>query len=77
MTRPLGPILSDEDRDEIVARYSKGEKTKKIAEAFGIHESYPSVLARRAGVQVRKPKHARRNEYVPIRRMRRKKKKKS
>jgi hypothetical protein len=39
--------LSSESRDDILKAYSAGERVVDIAERFGVHHSYPALLARR------------------------------
>lgn len=45
-----GSPLTAMDRDIIVMAYLAGDSAKTIAEEYGIHERYISVLARRAGL---------------------------
>lgn len=41
------PRLSSETKRKILDDYLAGEKIAHIAAKFGIHESYPRILARR------------------------------
>jgi transposase-like protein len=54
-----GPRLTQKQKNEIVARYQNGERTTRIAAAYGVNSSYPTILARRYGVQLRVPELSR------------------
>lgn len=45
-----GPRLSEKVKREIIIAYGRGVPVGMIAQQFGIHESYPGVLARRRGI---------------------------
>jgi hypothetical protein len=45
--------LLDWERDAIVDAMASGEKRESIVAEFGVSRSYPSVLARRRGVEPR------------------------
>ena len=47
------PRLIEAQKNEIVAQYLDGVSTRKIAAAFGVDPSYPSLLAKRYGVKLR------------------------
>lgn len=49
--RPPGQAITEDAREEILRRYLAGEPVAKIAERFGVSPSYPTILARRRGVQ--------------------------
>lgn len=51
------PRLSDRDRNEMLAAYRKGEPVRSIASRFGVAATYPSELARRRGITVRRERH--------------------
>lgn len=53
------PRLSKQARNEIVSRYLAGEKVVVIALEFGVHQSYPALLAKRRGIRLRAPNSAR------------------
>lgn len=46
--------LSKEDIAMIIKRYTRGDKVESIANDFGCHHSYPSLLARRLGISTRR-----------------------
>lgn len=45
--------LSKEQKDQIAYQYLIGINVKVIAKDFGVHHSYPSLLARRRGLITR------------------------
>lgn len=66
------PRLSAAVKREIVISYRAGVKTKDIADRFGVHESYPGVLAKRydisrsnRGPRVLKESKSLRTELTP------------
>lgn len=44
------PRLSERVKREIIIAYQRGEAVRSIAERYGIHESYPGVLAKRRSI---------------------------
>lgn len=48
--------LSKDQRDAVLDAYSKGVPVEKIAAEFGVHHTYPSLLARRRGLNTRMSK---------------------
>lgn len=47
------PRLDKATKDRIVAAYVAGDKVADIAERFGVHPSYPGMLAGRRGYPTR------------------------
>ena len=45
------PRFSKLEKEDIVARYAAGGSSSEIAAEFGCDATYPSLLARRRGVQ--------------------------
>lgn len=58
------PRLSDRERDEMVLAYRQGEPVKSIASRFGVAVTYPSELARRRGITVRRERHIRTTQIL-------------
>jgi hypothetical protein len=54
--RKARPRLTNEQRVAIVKAYVTGEKIESIAARFGVTTGYPGILARSAGVPVRRPR---------------------
>lgn len=50
------PRLTDEVKAAILAAYVDGLPVKIIAERFNCDPSYPPILAKRRGIEVRRPK---------------------
>lgn len=49
------PRLSEFEKREILKAYRRGDPIRDIANKFGVHQSYPAILARRrAATQLRK-----------------------
>ena len=42
-----------DDRDMIVELYQNGQSVKDIAQMYGIHQTYVTVLAKKAGLPLR------------------------
>lgn len=47
------PRLTSTDKGNILAAYVSGEPIKSISERFGVHPSYPGLLAKRRGLFLR------------------------
>lgn len=47
------PRLTSFDKGSILAAYIVGEPIKSISERFGVHPSYPGLLAKRRGFSLR------------------------
>ncbi len=47
------PRLTSTDKGNILAAYVGGEPIKSISERFGVHPSYPGLLAKRRGLFLR------------------------
>jgi hypothetical protein len=54
--RKARPRLTNEQRVAIVKAYETGEKIESIEARFGVTTGYPGILARSAGVPVRRPR---------------------
>lgn len=52
------PRLTAEQKSRIVAAWEAGENGPSIAMRFGVHESYPMLLAKRRRLKVQKQKDA-------------------
>jgi transposase-like protein len=48
------PRLTKEAKQAILASYRRGDRVAAIAARFGVHQSYPGLLAKRRGFAVRK-----------------------
>jgi transposase-like protein len=46
------PRLSELEKREIVKAYRRGDPIKEIALRFGVHQSYPVILAKRRGAKI-------------------------
>ena len=58
--------LLDWERSAIVDAMSDGEKREAVASEFNVSRSYPSILARRRGIEPRsagRPSNAKRLQY--------------
>ena len=58
------PRLTEKLKVAIVSAYVSGEKLTVIAARFGCDQSYPTILARRRGVNVRSERHVPSAEVV-------------
>ncbi|KAB2655915.1 hypothetical protein F9K94_15420 [Brucella tritici] len=47
------PRLTSTDKGNILSAYVSGEPIKSISERFGVHPSYPGLLAKRRGLFLR------------------------
>lgn len=45
--------LTPEQQTQMLEAYQRGDPVIDIAERFGVHHSYPTLLARRRGIQTR------------------------
>jgi len=45
--------LTEEQQSMILEAYQRGDPVVEIAERFQVHHSYPTLLARRRGLQTR------------------------
>lgn len=55
------PRLTEAQKCEILAAYLEGERSTTIAARFGVHISYPGLLAKRHGSKLRRGDDARKH----------------
>ena len=54
------PRLSKHDKDALLADYREGISIHELAQKYGVHYTYPGILAKRRGVHLRQPRAVRR-----------------
>lgn len=64
------PRLSAAQKSEILQAYGRGERLKDIAARFGVHQSYPGVLAKRRQAHLLQEAEALRDGQRPVARSR-------